>query len=86
MLRKESLILKSLELGFERSNCLDPGAGGPYTTVVFLYGSATPVSEIAGGFGETMVRLRFGDIGINAGFRCSDEKHEKDKCSRDDQR
>lgn len=85
MLRKEFLIVKSLELGFERKNCLDPGACGPYTTIVFLYGGVSPVSEIASGFGETMMGLRFGDIGINAGFRCSDEKHEKDKCSCDDE-
>lgn len=84
MFSKQLLVLKRLELGFERNNCLDPGGCGPYTTVVFLNGGVTPVSKIACGFGETVVGLRFGDIGINTGFRCSDEKHEKDKCGCND--
>lgn len=34
---------------------------------------------MAGGFGETVVGLRFCEIGINAGFRGFNEEEEKDK-------
>lgn len=46
---------------------------------MFSYGGFSSVGEIAGGFGETVVWFRFGEIRINAGFRGFNEEEEKDK-------
>lgn len=46
---------------------------------MLLYGSVSSVSEIASGFGETVVGFGLGDGGTNAGFGGFDDKQEEDE-------